>query len=146
VCSCCISSSFFPHLYLPAGANVLATCQKLNKDLAAVKYVAYCPTVQTKPHVLVELHTAPAAGVPVAKRNRAAGDVAAERPFIGPYVCGGDVPCPDDIQRYQIVLWFSILISLVAIAAVYQIAFMSFKKDTMLYSSFNPNWEDRKRR
>ena len=120
-------------------------CKKLNKDLAAVKYVAYCPSVQSvKPHLLVELHTADsAAPVPVSQRNRAAeGD----RPFMGPYVCGGDVPCPDDIQRYQIVLWFSILISLVAIAAVYQLAFMSFKKDTMLYSSFNPNWEDRKRR
>lgn len=114
-------SSFFPNLYLPSGADVLATCKKLNKDLAAVKYVAYCPTVQgAKPHLLVELHTADsAAPVPVAQRNRAAqGD----RPFMGPYVCGGDVPCPDDIQRYQIVLWFSILISLVAIAAVYQVS------------------------
>jgi hypothetical protein len=55
-------------------------------------------------------------------------------------------PTNDEIQRYQIVLWFSIMIALVAIGAVYTLAFMPFKKDTMLYSSFNPNWEDRKRR
>ncbi len=56
-----------------------------------------------------------------------------------------DVPCADDLERYQIVLWFSVGIAVVAVAAVYQLAFMSFKKDTMLYSSFNPNWEGKRR-
>jgi hypothetical protein len=56
-----------------------------------------------------------------------------------------DVPCADDLERYQIVLWFSIVIAFVAVAAVYQLAFMSFRKDTMLYSSFNPNWEGKRR-
>jgi hypothetical protein len=56
-----------------------------------------------------------------------------------------DLPCDDDIQRYQIVLWFSIVAAFVLIAAVYQLALMAFKKDTMLYSSFNPNWEGKRR-
>ena len=55
-------------------------------------------------------------------------------------------PADSDIQRYQISLWVSIGLVLIALSAVYSLAFMEFKKDTILYSSFNPNWEERKRR
>jgi hypothetical protein len=51
-----------------------------------------------------------------------------------------------NVFRYQIVLWLSILLALAVIFAAYALAFMTFKKDTLLYSTFNPNWEDRKRK
>jgi len=50
------------------------------------------------------------------------------------------------IANYQITLWLSIALVLTLLAAIYSLAFMSFKKDTLLYSTFNPNWEERKRR
>jgi len=55
-------------------------------------------------------------------------------------------PDNNGLARFQIVLWISILLALTLISAVWSLATMQFKKDTMLYSSFNPNWEDRKRR
>ena len=58
----------------------------------------------------------------------------------------GSFPSDADIQRYQIALWVSIGLVVIALAAAYSLAFMDFKKDTILYSSFNPNWEERKRR
>eukprot|EP01006_Ploeotia_vitrea_P038045 TRINITY_DN66198_c9_g2_i3.p1 TRINITY_DN66198_c9_g2~~TRINITY_DN66198_c9_g2_i3.p1 ORF type:complete len:551 (-),score=295.41 TRINITY_DN66198_c9_g2_i3:71-1723(-) len=53
---------------------------------------------------------------------------------------------PADVQRYQIVLWLSILLGFVVLAAAYALAFMETDKDTLLYSKFNPNSDDRKRR
>jgi len=50
------------------------------------------------------------------------------------------------IANYQITLWISITLVLTVLAAVYSLAFMNFKKDTLLYSAFNPNWEERKRK
>jgi len=50
------------------------------------------------------------------------------------------------VQHYQLRMWISILMVLFTLAAVYSLAFMTFKKDTLLYSTFNPNWEDRSRR
>lgn len=58
----------------------------------------------------------------------------------------GSFPSDADIQRYQIALWVSIGLVVIALSAAYSLAFMEFKKDTILYSSFNPNWEERKRR
>jgi len=51
-----------------------------------------------------------------------------------------------DIQSYQIILWMSLIMAFAVYWAAYAIGFMSFKKDTLLYSTFNPGWEDRKRR
>lgn len=99
-------------------------------------YAAYCPShkaiaTQSQPRSLVEAASASGAIPAPAGRKLAAGDAA---------------PTADDVQRYQIVLWFSILFAFILFGAVYTLATMSFKKDTMLYSSFNPNWEERKRR
>ena len=51
-----------------------------------------------------------------------------------------------DIAIYQIVLWTSILLVLVVAGVVYGLLGMENKRDSMLYSRFNPNWADRKRR
>lgn len=52
---------------------------------------------------------------------------------------------PGEVDRFHIVLWLSVLISLALLAALYNLAFMSFKKDELLYGTFNPGWEHRKR-
>jgi len=49
----------------------------------------------------------------------------------------------DDVAKYQIVLWISLLMLFTTIYVVYSLAFMSFKKDTIIYSTFNPKWENR---
>jgi len=55
-------------------------------------------------------------------------------------------PTYNSIERYQITLWLSIGLALIMLAAVYAVAMMDNKKDTMLYSSFNPLFEDKKSR
>jgi len=50
-----------------------------------------------------------------------------------------------EIDRFHIVLWLSIIVVLGLMMAVHALAFMPFKKDTMLYGTFNPDWESRKR-
>lgn len=51
--------------------------------------------------------------------------------------------CPTDQQviNYHISLWTSIGLTFAAIFAAYSIGGMNFKKDTLLYSTFNPKWE-----
>lgn len=51
----------------------------------------------------------------------------------------------DEIDRFHIVLWLSVIMGSGLMMAVYALAFMPFKKDTMLYGNFNPGWETRKR-
>jgi len=61
----------------------------------------------------------------------------------------GIIPVPlgtTSVFRYQIVLWLCILLALWVFGAAYSLAFMTFKKDSLLYSTFNPSWEDRKRK
>jgi len=53
---------------------------------------------------------------------------------------------PNAVKSYQIKLWVSIVLALLVFLIIYSIIYMSFKKDTLLYSTFNPNWEERKRR
>jgi len=55
-------------------------------------------------------------------------------------------PTSQQIELYQIVVWWSIGAVFVTVWVVYTLGWMTFKKDTFLYSTFNPNWEDRKRR
>jgi len=48
-----------------------------------------------------------------------------------------------DVAKYQIVLWISLLLIFSLVYIVYSLAFMNFKKDTLIYSTFNPKWENR---
>jgi hypothetical protein len=36
--------------------------------------------------------------------------------------------------------------AIMVLMAAYSLGWMQFKRDTLLYSTFNPNWEDRKRK
>ena len=69
-----------------------------------------------------------------------------------------------DIQRYHVAMWTAIGLAVVVIigasrvilrppsvnigcfAAIYGIACMENRKDSLLYGNFNPNWEDRKKK
>jgi len=55
-------------------------------------------------------------------------------------------PTDDDVAKYQIVLWISLLMFFLTVYTVYSMAYMNFKKDTIIYSTFNPNWENREAR
>lgn len=56
-------------------------------------------------------------------------------------------PSYNSVERYQIILWMSILLVGLILTAVYSIANMHIKHDTMLYTSFNPMaGEDKKNR
>lgn len=55
-------------------------------------------------------------------------------------------PSEGGIEKFQIVLWVCVLLAVVLAGVIYSSAYMSFKKDTMLYSTFNPRWEDKKHR
>ena len=52
----------------------------------------------------------------------------------------GEVVTDQDVARYQIVLWFSISFTFVLFFALTSIVGMSFKKDTLMYGDFNPEW------
>jgi hypothetical protein len=133
----CVCSEYYPNLYLPTG-DVSAVCASLALRLSALHYTAYCPTdsvAGVHPSMFLE-------NIPIIKLAAPTVIISGRRIVQPVYT----YPSNDELQRYQIVLWFSIGFAFVLLAAVYQLAFMGFKKDTMLYSSFNPNWEDRKRR
>jgi len=64
---------------------------------------------------------------------------------VGSTSSNSTTPTSNDVQRFQIILWMSIIMAFAVYWAVYTIGFMKFKKDSLLYSTFNPGWEDRKR-
>jgi len=49
------------------------------------------------------------------------------------------------VQHFQIFLWTSILLVVVLLWALCAMCNMTIKKDPLIYSTFNPKWEDRKR-
>ena len=48
-----------------------------------------------------------------------------------------------DRDLYQIFFWVSVAFFVVILVSVYTVANMTFKKATLLFSSFNPNWDER---
>jgi uncharacterized membrane protein YukC len=49
-----------------------------------------------------------------------------------------------DVQLYQISLWLTVALILALFFAVYALAFMENKKDSILYTRFNPGTGKRK--
>lgn len=118
----------FPNIYMKHNKkNAQKACAELNKELYALGYFAFCPH---DTHSFVSM----AATISNSSGNTSGGNST------------WNYPTGAQVRTYQIVLWLSILLVFVIYSAVYALAYMDFKKDTMLYSSFNPNWEDRKRR
>jgi len=50
------------------------------------------------------------------------------------------------VVHYQITLWLVIVLILLGLFTIYAMAFMTFKKDTLLYSPFNPTWEESRKK
>lgn len=125
----------FPNIYMKQHKkNAQKACAQLNKELYALGYFAFCPH---EAHSFVSMDA-------TAFTNSTGGNSSSGNSS------GGNstykYPTGAQVRTYQIVLWLCILLVFVIYSAVYALAYMDFKKDTMLYSSFNPNWEDRKRR
>jgi len=114
-------TEFFPSVYVPEDVELGRICEGMSRELERSGFSVYCPgQIQTAfPQVFANVKVS---------------------------VKVGDGPTDDEIARYQIVLWLSISLVLATLSAVYVLGWMDFKKDTLLYCSFNPNWEDRKRR
>jgi len=116
---------FFPYLYVdPAHAPQLSqVCDVMSLKLQEQGFSVYCPQAQSAFAPAVRFSTF-AVGAPG----------------------NSTFPTYNEINLYQIELWVSLAGVFVVGWAVYTIGWMTFKKDTLLYSTFNPNWEgDRKR-
>jgi len=117
------AKTYYPAMYVDstsAAPALLEVCQVLKVELDNAGFNVYCPQSQptVSPTVFFETQ---ANAVPV-------------------------VIAVASVFRYQIALWLCIILALWVFGAAYSLAFMSFKKDSLLYSTFNPNWEDRKRK
>jgi len=124
---------YYPFVYLPVGSQSASfneetfqiKCRELASELERIHFSVYCS--KHSKTIVAPTHLSQFAHVPL-------GDV------------GADPPTSDaDRQRYQIALWVSIILVAAAFLGAYSIAFMTFKKDSLIYGSFNPHWEDRKR-
>jgi len=125
-------SDFFPSLYLDrtqASRICVSEPELLINALQPYGFHVYCPSVvQSQTYYKENLyHFSPFVLMAINNSNNTG-------------------PTDNDIQRFQIVLWMSIIMAFAVYWAAYAIGFMSFKKDSLLYSTFNPGWEDRKRR
>jgi len=161
------SIDFYPNLY-PSTQDIMNLCYTLNQELAPLHASAFCPSVQnTLPNIATEAHRrrgraaapTPAAAAQqqmlVESGSHAKSKSHAHQQSKFTTQSGGDKnsgsplgattpplqPTKQEIGKYQIVLWFSITISFVLLASVWVLADMSVRKDSMIYSSFNPNWE-----
>ena len=125
------SDEFFPAIYTRPGTDAALVCASLKHEFADDKDV--------------QVLCAPAAAHATAQGAQL---IASEsRVFQTMGVGAAATPVTDaDIAIYQIVLWTSILLVLVVVGVVYGLLGMENKRDSMLYSRFNPNWADRKRR
>jgi len=122
---------YFPYLYLPASQELTEMCDVMSLRLEHLGSMVYCPEAASRP-TTTSLYP----------RFR----LAAANSTNNTLCVGGANPASNCVELYQIELWISIGLAFAAFWASASIAYMSFKKDTLLYGSFNPNWEDRKRR
>jgi hypothetical protein len=119
-------ADYFPAIYIPqSNAQV---CEVIQDGLKGSSYEAVCylsnPIVSHSRSLLQEDETPSPTAAPTAVPRLGVSDT--ER------------------DAYQIMVWVSVAGAFVVLFAFYSTAFMGFKKDTLLYSSFNPKWDDRK--
>jgi hypothetical protein len=124
-------ADYFPAVYIPQSDARL--CEVIQEGLKGTTFEAVCyvpnPTLGRSRSLLQE-----------------EGETLS--PTSSPTSAPTTTPIPgiSDSERdaYQIMVWVSVAGAFVVFFAFYSTAFMSFKKDTLLYSSFNPKWDDRK--
>jgi hypothetical protein len=115
------AAAYYPNIYLDKSSkDVAKTCEHMASKLNTKNIAVYCPAVNLYSFSLMSSST-----------DNSTNSTS---------------PTQQQIETYQIVVWWSIGAAFVTVWAVYVLGWMAFKKDTFLYSTFNPNWEDRKRR
>jgi len=144
-------TEYYPGVYADTKSTLSLAdiCRVLSVELQNVNFEVYCPSEDiSKPtnFALFELGAT--------TNSSSSTGLASSSTGPAPSSSGGPAPTPipytpvtmDSVRRYQITLWLVIWLSLALLFIIYSFANMTFKKDSLLYSSFNPNWEDRKRR
>jgi len=128
-------ADYYPNIYVDTDrARLVEACQVLSLKLDTIGYSVYCPSSPLQPVISVSSSN---------NRFRSSRHLFSSNGTNAS--CGNStVPC-EDLYRYQIVLWTAIGGAFILFWTIYTIGWMAFKKDTLLYSTFNPNWEDRKR-
>jgi len=119
-----VSDAFFPAVYASqAGVDMQAVCAALRSEFNGNKEARVVCQQQQASFLSTDAQLFQAAA---ATANAA--------------------PSEADIATYQIVLWSSVGLVVALALAINLLCSMENKQDTMLYSRFNPNWADRKRR
>eukprot|EP00455_Lapot_gusevi_P027881 TRINITY_DN2961_c0_g2_i1.p1 TRINITY_DN2961_c0_g2~~TRINITY_DN2961_c0_g2_i1.p1 ORF type:complete len:561 (+),score=210.15 TRINITY_DN2961_c0_g2_i1:61-1743(+) len=121
----------FPSVYVHDRSHVAFVCRALRQKLKPSEAQVLCLDGQ---HSNLELEQYSLAGVSASASNGSSSGNSS------------NVITARDIANYQICLWTSVLLVAVVFFVVYSVANMDNRRDTMLYSRFNPNWSDRKRR
>jgi hypothetical protein len=119
-----VSDAFFPAVYASqSGVDVQAVCAALRTEFSGNKEARV-----------------------VCQEQKASFLSTGEQLFQTAAATAAAAPSEADIATYQIVLWSSVGLVLALALAINLLCSMENKQDTMLYSRFNPNWADRKRR
>lgn len=114
---------FFPQLYVNL-SQLVTLCEGLSLQLASLKYRVYCPSsvsgIMTDARVLTR-----------SSKQARAGRVGA--------------PSDAEIELYHITLWTSLGGGFLLYGVIYSLAFMSVRKDPMLYTSLAPDKSEGKK-
>jgi hypothetical protein len=135
VCACvCVPlqvvGDFFPALYMRHGAvaHPALMCTRMRQLLAA-----HTPDVMA-------VCRGPAAAADSTHFKTMSSTAVLMQLSAAATVGNSTNPTDKEIQIYQICLWTGAALVAVLALAVYSLAYMNNRKDTMLYSKFNPNW------
>jgi len=111
-------ASLFPHVYANLPSEQLSrVCDTLSVELGKLGYSTFCPT-----------------GVPAAS-SFVSLDEKSDARLRTLALSGDDNPTQAEIERYQVAMWTAIGLALVLFAAIYSIAFMEIRKDSLLYGN-----------
>jgi len=151
-------TEYYPGVYAEtkSTSSLADICRVLGVELQNVNFEVYCPSEDLSKTTNFALFELGATATSSSSTGPASSSSSTGPAPPTPSSSSGSNPFPpmpanstvsmDSIRRYQITLWLVIWLSLALLFIIYSFANMTFKKDSLLYSSFNPNWEDRKRR
>eukprot|EP00808_Paulinella_micropora_P032124 g6280.t1 len=118
--------SQFPQLNFNSATKLGADCKTLSDSLKSLNYVAYCPESTNL--------------IATTGANKSV------HANVAPYPGNNYQPNMEQIALFQVAFWTSVGLIAILLAAVCCLCNMSYKKDTLIYGSFNPEWNSRKRR
>lgn len=131
----------FPVVYLQAGSEGAHICKSISMYVKDVTYNIFCPSAQL---VSASFNEEARSKSTLSLSSKSATQSLYNMPSPSPTTAPTTTQLAEDVEVYQIVLWLSILMFFVLLFTVYSLACMSFKRDPLLYSNFNPKWDNRK--